>query len=30
MTTFFRMAQKTQKIFSQDLKVKTKILGMFF
>ena len=27
---FFCMAQKTQKIFSEDLKVETKILGTFF
>ena len=27
---FFCMAQKTQKIFSQDLKVETKIPGTFF
>ena len=30
MTAFFCMAQKTKKLFSQDLKLETKIPGTFF
>ena len=30
MTDFFCMTQKTKENFSQDLKLETKILGIFF